>query len=217
MRAEKPAQVAGFISEWWPASNRYGGRDQVGIGGRIESEIAADSRGCSIHCCFGTSWPSSDDGTNCPSSANQRGDTSSHCHGSRVSGVDHITSSVRTGQIAGRIKKVVISAPLCIRMFSGHLSARASITVTTMNRAKAAAMASHRLRSVIRAPRTGSPRGRPPSAHGRCAPQKLQLSHSTACAMTCRQSTPRKPIRYFDFARSLSVIRGKHGGSNALI
>ncbi|MGO9239149.1 MAG: type II toxin-antitoxin system Phd/YefM family antitoxin [Methylocella sp.] len=33
MRAEKPAQVAGFISEWWPASNRYGGR--------IESEIAA--------------------------------------------------------------------------------------------------------------------------------------------------------------------------------
>jgi len=40
LRAEKPAQVAGFISEWWPASNRYGGRDQVGISGRIESEIA---------------------------------------------------------------------------------------------------------------------------------------------------------------------------------
>ena len=45
LRAEKPAQVAGFISEWWPASNRYGGRDQVGIGGRIELEIA---RGMSV-------------------------------------------------------------------------------------------------------------------------------------------------------------------------
>ena len=34
------AQVAGFISEWWPASFRYGGRHQIGIGGRIASEFA---------------------------------------------------------------------------------------------------------------------------------------------------------------------------------
>jgi hypothetical protein len=39
-RAEKPPQVAGFISEWRPASNRNGGRDQIGIPGRIESEFA---------------------------------------------------------------------------------------------------------------------------------------------------------------------------------
>jgi hypothetical protein len=32
--------VAGFISEWWPASNRNGGRLQIGIGGRIASEFA---------------------------------------------------------------------------------------------------------------------------------------------------------------------------------
>ena len=31
---------AGFISEWWPASNRNAGRHQIGIGGRIESEFA---------------------------------------------------------------------------------------------------------------------------------------------------------------------------------
>src|SRR6202451_4136829 len=36
-----PARVAGFISEWWPASNRNGGRLQIGIGGRIASEFAA--------------------------------------------------------------------------------------------------------------------------------------------------------------------------------
>ena len=30
--------MAGFISEWWPASFRYGGRHQIGIGGRIASE-----------------------------------------------------------------------------------------------------------------------------------------------------------------------------------
>jgi len=48
LRAEKPAQVAGFISEWWPASNRYGGRDQVGISGRIESEIAVMAQGCGV-------------------------------------------------------------------------------------------------------------------------------------------------------------------------
>jgi hypothetical protein len=32
--------VAGFISEWWPASFRYRGRHQIGIGGRIASEFA---------------------------------------------------------------------------------------------------------------------------------------------------------------------------------
>src|ERR1700722_12817355 len=36
----KPARVAGFISEWRPASNRNGGRLQFGIGGRIASEFA---------------------------------------------------------------------------------------------------------------------------------------------------------------------------------
>ena len=41
LRAENPAQVAGFISEWWPASNRNPGRLQIGISGRIESEFAA--------------------------------------------------------------------------------------------------------------------------------------------------------------------------------
>jgi hypothetical protein len=40
LRAESPAQVAGFISEWWPASNRNPGRLQIGISGRIESEFA---------------------------------------------------------------------------------------------------------------------------------------------------------------------------------
>jgi hypothetical protein len=34
--------VAGFISEWWPASNRNGGRLQIGIGGRIASEFARE-------------------------------------------------------------------------------------------------------------------------------------------------------------------------------
>ena len=32
--------MAGFISEWWPTSNRNGGRHQIGIPGRIESEFA---------------------------------------------------------------------------------------------------------------------------------------------------------------------------------
>jgi hypothetical protein len=36
--------VAGFISEWWPTSNRNGGRLQIGIGGRIASEFAVDLR-----------------------------------------------------------------------------------------------------------------------------------------------------------------------------
>ena len=35
-----PAQVAGFKSEWWPKSNRNGGRLQIGIPGRIASEFA---------------------------------------------------------------------------------------------------------------------------------------------------------------------------------
>ena len=35
-----PPQVAGFKSERWPASNRNGGRHEIGIGGRIESEFA---------------------------------------------------------------------------------------------------------------------------------------------------------------------------------
>jgi hypothetical protein len=33
--------VAGFISEWWPESNRNGGRHQIGIPGRIASEFAS--------------------------------------------------------------------------------------------------------------------------------------------------------------------------------
>jgi predicted dehydrogenase len=32
--------VAAIKSEWWPASNRNGGRDQVGISGRLASESA---------------------------------------------------------------------------------------------------------------------------------------------------------------------------------
>jgi hypothetical protein len=32
--------VAGFISEWWPASNRKPGRLEIGSTGRIESEFA---------------------------------------------------------------------------------------------------------------------------------------------------------------------------------
>jgi hypothetical protein len=32
--------VAGFISEWWPASNRNPGRLQIGITGRLASEFA---------------------------------------------------------------------------------------------------------------------------------------------------------------------------------
>jgi hypothetical protein len=33
--------VAGFKSEWWPGSNRNGGRLQIGIPGRIASEFAS--------------------------------------------------------------------------------------------------------------------------------------------------------------------------------
>ncbi|MGJ0535131.1 AAA family ATPase [Methylocystis sp.] len=32
--------MAGFISEWWPASNRNGGRNEIGIPGRLASEFA---------------------------------------------------------------------------------------------------------------------------------------------------------------------------------
>jgi hypothetical protein len=32
--------AAGFISEWWPASNRNGGRLQIGKPGRHKSESA---------------------------------------------------------------------------------------------------------------------------------------------------------------------------------
>jgi hypothetical protein len=35
---EIPRQVAGIKSEWWPASNRNGGRHQIGIPGRLPSE-----------------------------------------------------------------------------------------------------------------------------------------------------------------------------------
>ena len=31
-------------SEWWPASNRYPGRHQIGIGSRIASEFALPAR-----------------------------------------------------------------------------------------------------------------------------------------------------------------------------
>ena len=34
--------MAGFISEWWPASNRNPGRLQIGIPGRLASEFALD-------------------------------------------------------------------------------------------------------------------------------------------------------------------------------
>ena len=34
--------MAGFISEWWPESNRNGGRHQIGIPGRIASEFAIE-------------------------------------------------------------------------------------------------------------------------------------------------------------------------------
>jgi hypothetical protein len=39
-RAPKGPQVAGFSSEWWPASSRNAGRHQIGIPGRIASEFA---------------------------------------------------------------------------------------------------------------------------------------------------------------------------------
>jgi flagellar basal body rod protein FlgG len=39
-RGPKASQVAGFISEWWPASNRNGGRNEIGIPGRLASEFA---------------------------------------------------------------------------------------------------------------------------------------------------------------------------------
>jgi len=35
--------VTGFSSEWWPESNRNGGRHQIGIPGRIASEFADEN------------------------------------------------------------------------------------------------------------------------------------------------------------------------------
>jgi hypothetical protein len=40
LRAENPAQVAGFISEWRPTSNRKSGRLHFGITVRIRSDFA---------------------------------------------------------------------------------------------------------------------------------------------------------------------------------
>jgi hypothetical protein len=37
-------RVAGFISEWWPTSNRNAGRLRVGMGGRLPSESAGQKR-----------------------------------------------------------------------------------------------------------------------------------------------------------------------------
>ena len=37
--------MAGFIPEWWPASNRNGGRHQIGIPGRFASDFASDLPG----------------------------------------------------------------------------------------------------------------------------------------------------------------------------
>jgi hypothetical protein len=39
-RGPEPNPVAGFVSERWPASNRNGGRNEIGIGGRNASEFA---------------------------------------------------------------------------------------------------------------------------------------------------------------------------------
>jgi hypothetical protein len=36
--------VAGFTSEWWPASSQNGGRLHFGIPGRIKSEAAVNGR-----------------------------------------------------------------------------------------------------------------------------------------------------------------------------
>jgi hypothetical protein len=36
-------RVAGFISEWWPTSNRNAGRLRLGMGGRLPSESAFDA------------------------------------------------------------------------------------------------------------------------------------------------------------------------------
>lgn len=38
--ADAGYRVAGFISEWWPTSNRNAGRLRVGMGGRLPSESA---------------------------------------------------------------------------------------------------------------------------------------------------------------------------------
>jgi hypothetical protein len=49
--------VAGFISEWWPTSNRNAGRLRVGMGGRLPSESApspgrnVNAGGIAVHGC----------------------------------------------------------------------------------------------------------------------------------------------------------------------
>ncbi|OWN76515.1 hypothetical protein AY520_11305 [Corynebacterium diphtheriae bv. mitis] len=40
--ADAGYRVAGFISEWWPTSNRNAGRLRVGMGGRLPSESAGE-------------------------------------------------------------------------------------------------------------------------------------------------------------------------------
>lgn len=40
----RPCQVAGFVSERWPASARNGGRLRVGIPSRLQSEFARDAQ-----------------------------------------------------------------------------------------------------------------------------------------------------------------------------
>src|SRR5260221_12207152 len=45
--------AAGFISEWWPASNRNGGRLHVGKPGRNKSESAAATREAILMAGFG--------------------------------------------------------------------------------------------------------------------------------------------------------------------
>ncbi len=41
--------MAGFISEWWPGSNRNGGRHQIGIPGRNASEFARHFRNLNLN------------------------------------------------------------------------------------------------------------------------------------------------------------------------
>jgi hypothetical protein len=55
--------VAGFISEWWPTSNRNAGRLRLGMGGRLPSESAVGDAdpllvrvpGTDLHM-YGTLW-----------------------------------------------------------------------------------------------------------------------------------------------------------------
>src|ERR1019366_10494169 len=45
---DEVGMVAAIKSECWPASDRNGGRNQVGIGGRLASESAGNGRGILI-------------------------------------------------------------------------------------------------------------------------------------------------------------------------